>query len=218
MTTLSSLNPMEDRTMRRTHVVLAVALVALAAPAYAQQPAPAPQSGQAPMRQGPPPQARGIAPGGRRLAPAPDGADAGPGAGGPRMMRPPMAGGGIASMLLAHSAELKLTDQQLSKLAAIARRSDDRHKAMRASMDSVMRANRPQGDGAAPAPRPFNADQGRAMMTRARDQERADLRDALGILTIDQQADAWMMRGAGPMNAGGPSGARFSGMHARRGE
>ena len=204
--------------MRSTRVVLALTLVVLAVPAHAQQPAPAPQPGQGPARQGPPPQARGIAPGGRRMAPTPDGPGAGQMPGGPGMMRGPM-GGGIASMLLAHSAELKLTDQQLSKLAAIARRTDDRHKAMRASMDSVMRANRPQPDGAgAAAPRPFNAEQGSAMMTRAREQERTDLRDALAILTVDQQADAWMMRGAGPMNAGGPPGARFSGMRARRGE
>jgi uncharacterized membrane protein YebE (DUF533 family) len=132
------------------------------------------------------------------------------------MMREPMPGGGIASMLLAHTAELKLTDTQLSKLAAIARRTDDRHKAMRVSMDSMMRANRPQADGTAPTPRPFNAEQGRAMMTRVRDQERTDLRDALAVLTVDQQADAWMMRGAGPGGAGGPPRARFGAMRGRR--
>ena len=122
-------------------------------------------------------------------------------------------------MLLAHTAELKLTDQQLSKLAAIARRTDDRHKAMRASMDSLMRAERPQGNGPASAnPRPFNPDQASAMMTRVRDQERTDLRDALAVLTIDQQADAWMMRGAGPMGPGAQPGARFGAMRGRRGE
>jgi hypothetical protein len=127
-----------------------------------------------------------------------------------------MGGGGIASMLLAHSAELKLTDPQLSRLAAIARRTDDRHKAMRASMDSVMRANRPV-DGTTPASaRPLTGDQGRAMMTRVRDQERTDLRDALAVLTIDQQTDAWMMRGAGPAGAGGPPRARFGAMRGRR--
>ena len=200
--------------MRPAHVVLALAFVAGAVAAHAQEPAP--QPGPAP-RQGPPPQARGIAPGGRRLAPSPDGPGAGQMPGGPRMMRGPMAGGGIASLFLAHSAELKLTDTQLSRLAAIARRTDDRHKAMRASMDSVMRANRPQGDGTTPA-RPLNGEQGRAMMTRARDQERTDLRDALAVLTVDQQADAWMMRGAGPMPAGGPARPRFGATRSRRSE
>jgi len=113
-------------------------------------------------------------------------------------------------MLLAHSAELKLTDSQLSRLAAIARRTDDRHQAMR--------ANRPQADGTAPAnPRPLNGDQGRAMMTRMRDQERTDLHDALAVLTIDQQTDAWMLRGAGPMGTGGQPRARFGAMRGRRG-
>lgn len=206
--------------MRSTHVVLAFALVAGAGAAHAQQPAPAPQPGQGPPRQGPPPQARGVAPGGRRMAPMPGAPDGGQMPGGPGMMAGPMAGGGggIASMLLAHSAELKLTDSQLSRLAAIARRTDDRHQAMRASMDSVMRANRPQADGTAPAnPRPLNGDQGRAMMTRMRDQERTDLHDALAVLTIDQQTDAWMMRGAGPMSTGGQPRARFGAMRGRRG-
>jgi hypothetical protein len=206
--------------MKFTYSVLALALVAGAVTARAQQPAPAPQPGQGPPRQGPPPQARGVAPGGRRLGRTP-GAPDGPMPGAPAMMGGPMTGGGIASMLLAHTAELKLTDQQLSKLAVIARRTDDRHKAMRTAMDSVMRANRPQPDGNAQVnPRPFNPDQQRAMMTRMQDQERTDLRDALAVLTVDQQADAWMMRGPGPgaMRAGGAPGTRFSGMRARRGE
>ena len=134
------------------------------------------------------------------------------------MMRGPMIGGGIASMLLAHTAELKLTDQQLSKLAAIARRTDERHKAMRASMDSLMRLDRPQDGAASANPRPRNADQDRAMMERVRDQERTDLRDALAVLTIDQQADAWMMRGAEAMRVGGKPRARFGAMRGQRGE
>ena len=204
--------------MRSTHVVLVLALVSGAGAAHAQQPAPAPQpgQGQGQRRQGPPPQARGVAPGGRRMAPMPGGPDAGPMAGMPGMMAGPMAGGGIASMLLAHSAELKLTDQQLSRLAAIARRTDDRHKAMRTSMDSVMRANRPTDGTASSTPRPLTGDEGRAMMTRMRDQERADLHDALAVLTIDQQTDAWMMRGAGPVGAGGAPRARFGAMRNRR--
>ena len=192
--------------------LLTLSILAASAPAMAQQPGPAP-------RQGPPPQARGEAPGGRRMAPPPAGPDGGQmGPGGPGMMGGPMApGGGLASMLLAHSAELKLTDQQLSKLAAIARHTEERHRALRASMDSVMRANRPQPGVTAPAdPRPQMTDQTRAAMDRMREQERADLRDALAVLTIDQQADAWMLRGPGPMGADGPPRARFGAVRGRR--
>lgn len=192
--------------------LLTLSILAAGARAQAQQP------GQAP-HQGPPPQARGEAPGGRRVAPTPGGPDGGQmGHGDPSMTGWPMApGGGIASMFLAHTAELKLSDQQLSKLAAIARHTEERHKAMRASMDSLMRANRPQ-PGAAPAadPRPLTSDQHRAAMDRIREQEHADLRDALALLTIDQQADAWMLRGPGPMGAGGPSRARFGATRGRR--
>jgi hypothetical protein len=206
--------------MKVTHAVLAMTVAASALIANAQQPASAAQPGQGQSRQGPPPQGRGVAPGGRRMAPMPGGPGAGQMPGGPGMMMAgPLGGGGIASMLLAHSAELKLTDQQLSKLAAIARHTDDRHKAMRASMDSLMRANRPQADGTAPAnPRPLVGDQGRDMITRIHDQERADLRDALAVLTIDQQTDAWMMRGVGPRGPDGPPAARFGAMRSRRGE
>ncbi len=201
--------------MRIAYRLLALTLVASAAAASAQQPAPAPQPGQSP-RQGPPSQ-RGGAPGRRSLAPTPGGPGMGQmGPGRPGMMGGPMAGGGIASMLLAHTAELKLTDPQLSRLAAIARRTDDRHKSMRASMDSLMRANRPQPGAAPAAPRPMMGDQNRAMMVRVQEQERTDLRDALAVLTVDQQADAWMMRGAGPMGAGGPPRARFGAMRGRR--
>lgn len=192
--------------------LLTLSILAASAQAMAQQP------GQ-PPRQGPPPQARGETPGGRRMAAPPGGPDGGQmGPGGPGMMGGPMApGGGIASMLLAHSAELKLTDQQLSKLAAIARHTAERHKTMRSSMDSLMRATRPQPGATAPAdPRPLVGDQARAAMDRMREQERADLRDALAVLTIDQQADAWMMRGAGPMGAGGPPRARSGAARGRR--
>ena len=170
--------------------LLTLSIFAAAARAQAQQPGPAPH-------QGPPPQARGEAPGGRRMAPQPAGPDGGQmGPGG--MMGGPMGpGGGIASMFLAHSAELKLTDQQLSRLAAIARRTEARHEAMRTSMDSLMRANRPQPGTTPPDARPMMSDQGRAMAERMRDQERADLRDALAVLTVDQQADAWLLRDDG---------------------
>lgn len=100
---------------------------------------------------------------------------------------------GIASMLLARSGELKLTDSQVTRLAAIARRSWERDEAMRASMDSMM--NR-MASG--------QPEDGTSMFTRmrtapalAREQERTEVRDALAVLTIDQQADAWMRRGMG---------------------
>ncbi len=203
--------------MRMTYRLLALTLVAAAAAATAQQPAPAPQPGQGP-RQGPPPEARGMAPGGRRMAPTPGGPGAGQmGRGGPGMMGAPMGpDGGIASMLLAHTAELKLTDSQLSRLAAIARRTDDRHKAMRASMDSMMRANRPQAGTTPAQPRPMMGDQNRAMMDRMREQERTDLRDALAVLTVDQQADAWMMRGAGARMGRRAQASMMGANHSRR--
>src|SRR5687768_5009331 len=58
---------------------------------------------------------------------------------------PPMAGGpqgrGAAApavqMLLAHTGELGLTDAQVVRLAAIARRGEGRRTALRASMDSA---------------------------------------------------------------------------------
>jgi hypothetical protein len=47
-----------------------------------------------------------------------------------------MPGPGV-EFLLARTGTLQLTDQQVVKLAAIARRAADRHKAMRASFDSL---------------------------------------------------------------------------------
>lgn len=115
----------------------------------------------------------------------------------------------VASMLLAHTGELKLTDQQVTRLAAIARRSSERRQQMRAAMDSAMRGmllRRNTSDRTAMAT-PENEERGRAMMQRARDQERSDVREALGVLSLDQQADAWMLRGARP----GPMGMRPDG-------
>lgn len=134
------------------------------------------------------------------LAQQPGGAPAqpphGPGAGAMGMHGAPgmtmmMHEGGLASMLLAHTAELGLNDQQVTRLAAIARRTVARHRAMHAGMDSAMRAN-PQG-GATPSGAPMPPEQMQARMRQMHDQERADVRDALAVLTPDQQADAWMM-------------------------
>ena len=99
----------------------------------------------------------------------------------------------LASHLLAHVGELKLTDQQVTKLVAIARRADERHRVMRTAMDSMARQAPPPAAGSAPrAP-----DALRAAMERAREAERAEVRDALAVLTVEQQADAWMMRDDG---------------------
>jgi len=146
-------------------------------------------------------------------------------------MGPMGPGGDVASFLLSHTGELKLSDQQVTRLAAIARRSADRRQAAMRSMDSAM-ARGPRRDSAgrgrfAPSP------ELRATAQRMRDQRHSDLRDALGVLTPDQQATAWelsAMRGGawmarGPMpggfgRRGGPPGPdnRFRGGPAPRGD
>lgn len=165
--------------MSARHVALALAMAAAPA-SFAQQPAPAPRPqhppGQRMPMAGMPPMAHGQGMG--------------------RMQHPMPA---LAGMLLAHTGELKLTDQQVTRLAAIARRTDDRHRAMRASMDSMMKAH------AGMAPAAMHEEMmksGGAPMQKMHDQEMADVRDALAVLTIDQQAQAWMMRGRGA--AAGP--------------
>ena len=134
-------------------------------------------------------------------------------------------GGDVASFLLSHTGDLKLSDQQVTRLAAIARRSADRRQAAMRSMDSLMARGPQRRDGAARgrfAPSP----ELRATADRLRDQRHSDLRDALGVLTPNQQATAWelsAMRGGswmargpmpggfgGRMGPGGP-GSRFRG-------
>jgi LTXXQ motif family protein len=125
---------------------------------------------------------------------------------GPGPMRGP--GGGPAAhgagFLLAHTGELRLTDQQVVRLAAIARRTAERHEAMRAQME----ANRPAPGAPGQPPRPEDAQRMRQQMEQAREQGDADLRDALAVLTPDQQALAWEMaaRAAAPGGRGGPEG------------
>ena len=143
-------------------------------------------SAQQPGMMGRPPQGPPL----RQLerGPMPPMGGMGGGAGGQRG-GPPDA---LASHLLAHVGELKLTDQQVTKLAAIARRADERHRAMRTAMDSMARQAPPPAAGSVPrAP-----DAMRAAMERAREAEHGEVRDALAVLTVEQQADAWMMRGA----------------------
>ena len=121
-------------------------------------------------------------------------------------MGPPMGPPSIdaASMLLAHTGEFKLTDGQVTRLAAIARRTADRRKTMMASMDSLRRAHdaaRASGTDVREEPSPAM----RAQFDRMREQGRADLRDAITILTPEQQAQGWEMMA---MHAAGGQGMR----------
>jgi hypothetical protein len=99
-----------------------------------------------------------------------------------------MPGPGV-EFLLARTGTLQLTDQQVVKLAAIARRAADRHKAMRASFDSLHAQFR-RGDSAQ-RHREGPPSQFRAAMEREHDALHADLRDAIVVLTPEQQAHAW---------------------------
>lgn len=155
--------------MRRFTLLLALAL----APAlHAQAPEQGPGRGPAPGRRGPPAGPMGRAPAfGRGMRPP----------GGPA--------GDVGSFLLAHTAELKLTDQQVTRLAAIARRAGERREAAMRAMDSLAtRGMRRDSAGRGPGgPSPAM----RAEAERMRDQRHAELREALGVLTADQQAWAW---------------------------
>jgi hypothetical protein len=119
-----------------------------------------------------------------------------------------MPGPGV-EFLLARTGTLQLTDQQVVKLAAIARRAADRHTAMRASGDSLHAQFR-RGDSAQ-RHREGPPTQFRAAMQREHEAMHADLRDAIAVLTPEQQAHAWelvsrrhiMMHHGGP-GRGGP--------------
>jgi hypothetical protein len=130
-------------------------------------------------------------PGGGQPRPGPM---AGPGAMGRRS-----GGGGAedpAQFLLAHTGEFRLTDAQVTRLAAIARRSTERRRSLRAQMDSMrpermagQRGTRP--DSATRAQFRQRFEQMRPAMDRMREQSQADRRDAIAVLTPDQQAQAW---------------------------
>src|SRR5689334_5323637 len=128
---------------------------------------------------------------------------------GPIMGPPGGPGGDVASFLLSHTGELKLSDQQVTRLAAIARRSAERRQATMRTMDSLM-ARGPQRRDSAGRGRFAPSPELRANAERLRDERHADLREALGVLTPDQQATAWelsAMRGGawmarGPMSGG----------------
>lgn len=124
----------------------------------------------------------------------------GPGAPGGR------AGAGAASFLLANTGALELSDEQVVRLAGIARRAHERREALRAEMP---RAAAPGGERARPSEE--DVQRMRQRMEQVREQARADLRDALAVLTPDQQARAWEMMAR--RDGGGGRGV----MRARRG-
>lgn len=161
--------------MRRFALVFALVLApALHAQAPERGPGPLPVPGRDGRPGAPPPFARGPAFGRGMRAPA-----------GP--------GGDVASFLLAHTSDLKLNDQQVTRLAALARRSGDRRQAAIRAMDSLAtRRLRSDSAGRRPGGPPPAM---RAEAERMRDQRHADLREALGVLTPDQQATAWELRG-----------------------
>lgn len=93
-----------------------------------------------------------------------------------------------AALLLAHTGELQLTDAQVVRLAAIARRTQSRRQSMRSSMDSLGLRSGVPADTAA---RRLMRERMRTSMLRMQEQAHADQRDAIAVLTADQQARAW---------------------------
>ncbi len=123
-------------------------------------------------------------------------------------MRPmpagPAEGGAMAgaSFLLARVGELQLTDAQVVRLAAVARREAAQRRAMMANMDSLRRtAMATRRDSAIPRRREVPP-QLESRLNEAREQRQANLRDAIAVLTPDQQAQAWQMIGRGGMRGG----------------
>jgi Spy/CpxP family protein refolding chaperone len=116
----------------------------------------------------------------------------------------PMAGPEMspAGMLLAHTGELKLSDAQVTRLAAIARRSSERMEAMHASMMAMHQQMMAQHQAGQAGQHPDMA-QVEQQMRQAHEQMHADLRDALSVLTPDQVATAFEMMAH---HAGGPHG------------
>ena len=161
---------------------------------------------QSPSAPGPQPNRRAGPPAGPRPMPAP---------------APGMMGRGpdVAEQLLAHTGELKLSDQQVTRLAAIARRSADRREGMRRSMDSLMTGRgmaRPDSGRPRGGPPP----EMRATADRMRDQAHVDLRDALAVLSPDQLASAWevvVSRGPAPRGGLGFTGGPMRGGPGRGG-
>lgn len=116
----------------------------------------------------------------------------------------------VAQFLLANTAELQLNDQQVTRLAAIARRAESREQTRRATFDSLRgRRSTPAADSAARVTRRMEmTDAMRDAADRARTERHADLRDALAVLTPDQQARAWELRGSDHRRVRGMRGMR----------
>ena len=124
-----------------------------------------------------------------------------------------------AQFLLAQTGELNLTDAQVTRLAAIARRSAERRRSLRVQMDSMRPPGAARPDSAERARVRQRFEQMRPAMQRLRDQAQADRRDAIAVLTPDQQARAWeRIAASGRMERGG-TGRGFRsghGMHGNR--
>ncbi len=136
---------------------------------------------------------------------------------GPNGPPPGGARGGSVQFMLAHTGELDLTDAQVVKLAAIARRSEARRRSARAAMDSARARFGPQSAPDSIARRQFR-ERMRNDLARLRDQAQTDQRDAIAVLTVDQQSRAWNLmsaRGRG-MGRGMGRGGRGRGMGAGR--
>ena len=125
---------------------------------------------------------------------------------GPGPAQTPMRSAPGVEMLLSQTGALQLTDQQVVRLAAIARRAEDRRRALRTRLDSLRPRFAP-GDSATRRQRP--AAPPMDILEREREAAHNDLREALAVLTADQQARAWeMMAARRPMPmVGGPGGA-----------
>ena len=121
-----------------------------------------------------------------------------------------------ADFLLAHTGELRLSDNQVTRLAAISRRAADRRRTVRDSLTALRPTGGPpvraRGDSAARAQRmqqrTQQAERMRPLMDRAREQATTDRRDAIATLTPEQQAQAWELVARG--GRGAPFGPRFA--------
>ena len=138
----------------------------------------------------------------------------------PPMARGPEGRGGpgarAAEMFLARTGELGLTDQQVTRLAAIARRAEARRAGLRAAHDSARKRFAPGQQVDTAARRQFHLRM-LADMEKAGEAARVDQRDALAILNADQQAKAWEMvanRGRGA-RGGAMRGRGARGMQMR---
>ena len=116
-----------------------------------------------------------------------------------------------AEFFLARTGELRLTDAQVVRLAAIARRSAERRRAMRATMDSLAPARRggTRMDSTDRAARTREMEAFRTRFDRERAQARTEMRDALAILTPEQQAMAWEMVANRPLGGRAARGQGF---------